>query len=188
MHNGVVTAVARALATRGFVVLRFNFRGVGRSDGQHDNGRGEQADVAGALDWLLSQPQVDPWRVSLVGYSFGAWVGLMHVQTDPRVMAAAAIGLVAWHYDARLHEARHGPEQESRRQFAPGFLQSFTRPKLFVTGEHDSLAPLRSLRDLVDRLPSPKTLHVVAGTDHFFHGCEQEVGELVAGFLVNVGG
>lgn len=61
-------------------------------------------------------------------------------------------------------------------------------PKLFVTGEHDSLAPLRSLRDLVDRLPSPKTLHVVAGTDHFFHGCEQEVGELVAGFLVNVGG
>jgi alpha/beta superfamily hydrolase len=109
MHNSVVTAIARALVARGVLALRFNFRGVGRSGGLHDSGRGEQADVAGAMDWLLAQPEVDPWRVSLVGYSFGAWVGLMHAQSDPRIAAAAVVGLVAWHYDAEFAQAHDPP-------------------------------------------------------------------------------
>jgi alpha/beta superfamily hydrolase len=164
MHNSVVAAIARALVARGVMALRFNFRGVGASRGQHDGGRGEQADVAGALDWLLAQPAVDPWRVALVGYSFGAWIGLAQAQTDPRVAAVALVGLAAEHCDGAS-------------------LRSFTRPKLFVTGEYDRVAPPSALRRLVDQLPPPKTLHVVAGVDHFWRGHEDELADLVADFI-----
>jgi alpha/beta superfamily hydrolase len=187
MHNSVVTAIARALVARGVLTLRFNFRGVGRSSGLYDGGRGEQADVAGAVDWLLAQPGVDPWRVSLVGYSFGAWVGLMHAQSDPRIAAAVAVGLVAWSYDAEFGQAAGRPLLGGEaRHFVPEFLQSFTRPKLFVAGEYDSFSPLPALRGFVQQLPAPKQLHVVSGTDHFFHGRESEVGAQVAGFLAGL--
>ena len=184
MHNAVVSAVSRALVARGVMALRFNFRGVGQSSGQHDYGRGEQADVAGALDWLLAQPEVDPWRVSVVGYSFGAWVGLVQAQADLRVTAVAAVGLAAWHYDETFARTRQIAELGTDTwPFDPGLLQGFTRPKLFVSGEQDSFAPPQALRRFVDRLPEPKTLHVLPGTDHFFLRREREVGDLVAGFL-----
>lgn len=187
MHNGVVTAIARALATKGVIALRFNFRGVGRSGGQFDDGRGEQADVAGALDWLLAQPEVDPWRLSLVGYSFGAWVGLAHAQTDPRITAVAAVGLAAWHYDTEFYRAGAGFALGAKSwQFEPEFMQSYSQPKLFVTGEHDPFAPPHALRGLVDRLPEPKALHVVPGTDHFLQGHEQQVGAMVASFVADL--
>jgi alpha/beta superfamily hydrolase len=180
MHNGVVRAIAHTLAARGVLALRFNFRGVEQSGGQYDYGRGEQKDVAGALSWLLKQPEVDPWLVSVVGYSFGAWVGLSYAQADPRVVAAAAIGLVAWRQDIDLF---HSDFTKETRQFDPDFLASFTRPKLFVSGEEDAFGPPRVLRALVDRIPPPKTLHILPGTDHFFQGREQEVGGLVADFI-----
>lgn len=188
MHNGVVTAIARALVARGIMALRFNFRGVGRSEGWYDHGRGEQADVAGALDWLLRQPQVDPWRVSLAGYSFGAWVGLAQAQSDPRIAAVATVGLPAWLYDEGF--ARRNPPPRLRDgdlwQFQPDLLQSFTRPKLFVAGQYDAFAPSAALERFVEGLPPPKTLHIVPGTDHFWQGREQEGGELVAAFLASV--
>jgi pimeloyl-ACP methyl ester carboxylesterase len=65
----------------------------------------------------------------------------------------------------------------------PDFLATFTRPKLFVSGEHDALAPPGDLHRLVDRLPPPKTLHVVPGIDHFWRGHEQQVADLVADFF-----
>lgn len=167
MHNSVVVNIARALAAREVLALRFNFRGVGESEGQHNGGLGERADVAGALSWLMALPEVDPRRVSLVGYSFGAWVGLAHAQTDARIAAVAAVGLVAENCDADS-------------------MRSFTRPKLFVTGEYDQLAPPHALRELVDQLPPPKTVHLVSGADHFWQGREQEVAELVADFIVGL--
>lgn len=182
MLNGVVAAMTRALAARDVLALRFNFRGVNRSGGRYDGGRGEQSDVAGALDWLLARPEVDPERVSVVGYSFGAWVGLSYAQTDPRVVAVAAAGLVAWREDALSSPGT----AFNLSRFEPGFLQVFRRPKLFVSGEHDGFVSPQALRGLVDRLPPPKQLHVLPGTDHFFAGREREVGELVAGFVVGL--
>jgi alpha/beta superfamily hydrolase len=182
MHNGVVRAIAQALAASGVLALRFNFRGVEQSGGQYDHGRGEQDDVAGAFNWLLKQPEVDPWRVSVVGYSFGAWVGLSYAQTDPRVVAVATAGLVAWRDNIDLH--RFDPKET--RRFDPEFLASFTRPKLFVSAEHDAFTPPAAIRALVDGIPPPKTLHIVAGTDHFFQGREQEVGKLVAEFITTL--
>jgi len=187
MYNPVVTAIARALAEAGVIALRFNFRGAGHSGGQHDYGRGEQEDVGGAVDWLLNQPVVDPWRMSVAGYSFGAWVGLSYAQQDPRVTAVAAVGLTAWHYDdefGRTHELP-GLGVESW-QFDPGFMRSFTRPKLFVGGERDAFAPPGLLRAFVERIPEPKTLHMLPGVDHFFQGREREVGDLVAGFAASL--
>lgn len=163
MHNGVVVAIAKALADKGMAALRFNFRGVGGSQGQYDGGQGEQVDVAGAIEWILAQPGVDPNRILLAGYSFGAGVGLAYAQTDPRVAAVAAVGLAA-------------------EMFQADSLVSFAGPKLFVSGELDQVAPVGALRRLVDQLPPPKTLHIVAGIDHFWQGAEQKVGRLVAEF------
>jgi alpha/beta superfamily hydrolase len=167
MHNSLVVAIDRALAARRVMALRFNFRGVGSSEGQHDHGRGERNDLAGALDWLLTQPNVDPGRISVVGYSFGACVALAHAQTDARVMTVAAVSLVPEYC-----------EVES--------MQSFARPKLFVTGEYDQLAPPEALGEVFDQLPPPKRLHLVPGADHFWWGREQEVAELVADFVAGL--
>lgn len=164
MYNAVIVAIARELVARGVMALRFNFRGVGASEGQHDHGRGELADVAGALDWLRVQPGVDPQRVSLAGYSFGAWVALRHAQNDPHLVAAAMVGLPSEYCDAAA-------------------MYSFARPKFFVTGEHDQIAPPGPLRDLVELLPPPNRIRVVAGADHFWSGLEQKVGALVGDFL-----
>lgn len=164
MVNGVVVALARALAERGVMALRFNFRGVGASGGQHDHGRGELADVAGALDWLLAYPGVDPQHVSLAGYSFGAWVSLAYVQTDPRVAAAAMISLPAESCDASA-------------------MRAYGRPKFFVTGEFDQLASPGTLSALVEQLPGSNTIRVVSGADHFWAGLERDVGALVADFM-----
>lgn len=186
MHNAVVSAISRALVARGVMALRFNFRGVGRSGGQHDYGRGEQADLAGALDWLLAQPEVDPWRVSVAGYSFGAWVGLLQAQADARVTAVAAVGLAAWHYDEPFYQTRQIPDLGTDAwPFDPDFLQGVRRPKLFVSGEQDAFAPPQALRCFVEGLPPPKMLRLLPGADHFFVGHEREVGNLVVDFLGN---
>ena len=184
MRNSVVWAIAHTLATKGIVALRFNFRGVGRSSGQHDHGAGEQADVAGAVAWLLDQPGVDPSRVALVGYSFGAWVGLAHAQTDARISAAAAVGLSAWHYDAEFSQTNTPPDLGTDAwRVEANFLQSFTRPKLFVGGEFDSFSPPGVLRKWVEKLPPPKEIHVLPRSDHFMQGREREIGVLVAEFV-----
>ncbi len=167
MHNGIIVAIDQALAARGMMALRFNFRGVGGSEGQHDHGRGERADLAGALDWLLTQPEVDPERISVVGYSFGAWVALAHAQTDARVASVAAVSLVPESCDVEA-------------------MQSFVRPKFFITGEYDQLASPHALGELVDQLPPPKRLHLVPGADHFWWGREQEVADLVASFVAGL--
>jgi alpha/beta superfamily hydrolase len=164
MDNTIVVAVCRALAARGWAGLRFNFRGAGRSAGSFDEGRGEMDDVAGALGFLCTQPEVDAGRLAVVGYSFGAAVGLRHGARDPRVGWLVGIALLQEHY-------------------ADPFLDADPRPKLFIAGEHDSWAPSEPLRAYVERLQPPKALHVLPQTDHFFGGCETTVATSVADFL-----
>ena len=164
MHNRVVVSIARELVNSGVLALRFNFRGVEGSAGEHDAGRGEQKDVAGALDWLLSQPGVDPRRVLLVGYSFGAWVGLAHAQQDLRPAALVLVGLPAQYCEA-------------------GQLQGFKGPKFLVTGAADQIAPVSALRTLADQLPEPKRLEIVPGGDHLWYDRERQVAQIVARFI-----
>ena len=100
----------------------------------------------------------------MVGYSFGAWVGLHYADHDPRICGVVAIGLPVEHLEE-------------------GFLSGYTRPKLFIAGEHDSICPPDMLRRLVERMPPPKEVRILRGTDHFLMGREKEVAEAVADFI-----
>lgn len=169
MQVPVIVATAEELAGRGMMALRFNFRGVGRSEGEFGEGVAEVADVAGAVDFLLTQKDVDRERVYLMGYSFGASVGLRHVEEDPRIAGIVALCLPLGSM------AIESIDQD--------FWSSFTKPKLFLAGDRDRVCPLSELRPLVGSLPEPKELIVLEGGDHFLWGREEEIARDIAGFL-----
>ncbi len=164
MDVSVVASIARILVERSIIALRFNFRGVGRSEGRFDGGVAELDDVAGAVDSLLRAKGVDQEKLYLVGYSFGSWVGLHHAEHDPRICGVVAIGLPVW-------------------QLEEDFLSGYTRPKLFIVGEDDSVCPPDILRRFVEGLPAPKEVRILRRTDHFVIGREKEVAEVVADFI-----
>jgi alpha/beta superfamily hydrolase len=169
MDTPVIMACARELVRRGMVALRFNFRGVHRSEGQFGDGVAEVDDVAGATDYLLTRDDVDPDRIYLVGYSFGASVGLRFVESDPRIVAVVALCLP-------LGAMTIGSLDER-------FWEEYRGPKLFLAGDRDEICPLSELRPLVERLPHPKELAVLEGADHFLWGREQEVADVIGDFL-----
>jgi alpha/beta superfamily hydrolase len=177
LHGGsadvpVIVATARELARRGILALRFNFRGVGGSEGSYGEGVAEVSDVAGAVEHLVAREGVDRDRLYLMGYSFGASVGLRYVETDPRIRAIAALCLP-------LGSMTIGSMDEH-------FWSSYTRPKLFLAGDRDEICPLSELRPLLGRLPDPKKLIVLEGADHFLWRREEDVAKHIAGFLVEV--
>lgn len=164
MRSSLVATIARTLADRGFIVLRFNFRGVGKSEGRHEGGYGEQQDVAGAVDALLARDDVDPQRVYLAGWSFGARVGLAHTAQDERLAGFAVVGLPTASLDDR-------------------FLAGDTRPKLFLAGEHDTISQPERLQGWAERLAGPVRVMVLEDTDHFLAGRAQEGAERIAEFF-----
>lgn len=121
-------------------------------------------DVGGAVDFLCAQAEADAGRLAIVGYSFGAGVGLRHAARDPRVGQMVGIALTEHHY-------------------AAPFLDTDQRPKLLIAGERDPWAPADALREYVARLSPPKTLHLIPHVDHFFIRHEADVATLVADFL-----
>ncbi len=149
LHNKVVFRVAKTLHAQGYLVLRFNFRGAGSSEGVHDNGRGEKGDVAAALDYLAKEFQDRP--ILLSGFSFGAWVGLQVGCADPRVTALIGLGLPVNNSDL-------------------SYLRSCGKPKLIVQGSDDQYGSREKLQALFDTMPEPKKLAFVDGADHFFTG------------------
>jgi alpha/beta superfamily hydrolase len=169
MDVPVIVATAQELARRGIIALRFNFRGVGRSEGEFGQGVREVADVAGAVEFLLGREDVDEETLYLMGYSFGASVGLRHVEKDPRIAAIVALCLP-------LGEMAMGSLRED-------FWSHCTKPKLFLAGDRDHICPLLELRPLVERLPQPKELIVLEGTDHFLWGREREIARAITDFL-----
>jgi len=151
------------------MALRFNFRGVGRSKGEFGQGVTEVADVAGAVEFLLGREDVDKERLYLMGYSFGASVGLGHVEKDPRIAAIVALCLP-------LGDSAIGSLQED-------FWSHYTKPKLFLAGDKDHICPLSELRPLVESLSEPKKLIVLEGADHFLWRREREIASAIADFL-----
>jgi alpha/beta superfamily hydrolase len=151
MHNKVVFRAAAALNDAGLTTLRINFRGVGQSTGEHDEGRGEQDDVRAGLDYLSQN--YPKHRILLCGFSFGARVGLDVGINDSRVSYLIGIGTPIKMYDF-------------------SFLSRCRKPLLLVHGEHDEFGDVESLRKLVaDLEPSvPVRLVVIPGAGHFFEG------------------
>jgi len=162
MHNKVVFQAAKALHARGATVLRFNFRGVGQSEGEHDDGRGEQDDVRAALDFLSAEFSGRP--VLLGGFSFGSRVGLLVGCGDLRVARLIGLGLPVDNVDMT-------------------FLRGCAKPKLIVQGGNDQFGARASVEALFATLPEPKKLAIVEGADHFFTGRLDQVGAAIDGWL-----
>lgn len=158
MHFKVVFRAAKALQQHGVAALRFNFRGVGRSEGTHDEGRGEQDDVGAALAEMRRRFPALP--LVLGGFSFGAWMALRVGCAERGVRALFALGLPVMMTDL-------------------SFLEACRPPRLFVQGERDEFGGGDRMRELVARLPEPGTLVIVPGADHFFGGHLDEVQEAV---------
>jgi hypothetical protein len=152
MHNKVVYHAMKTLHSFGFPVLRFNFRGAGLSEGQHDQGRGEVEDVRAALNWLDSQFRLP---ILFCGFSFGAATGLRASYDDDRVVGLISLGT---------------PVAVEGRAYTYQFLQDCTKPKLFVSGANDQFSPQANLRSLYEMVPGPKELVLEEGADHFFEG------------------
>ena len=152
MHNKVVYHAMKAFSSFGLPVLRFNFRGVGLSEGEHDHGHGEQDDVRAALDWLDAEFHRP---ILFAGFSFGAQVGLRACCGDARVKGLIGLGL---------------PVHAAGRDYTYGFLPQCSAPKLFISGDHDEFGPRELLTAVWQRAPEPKRLVWIAGADHFFQG------------------
>lgn len=157
MHNKVVFRAGSALNDAGLPVLRFNFRGVGQSTGIHDDGAGEQEDVAIGLDYLAAQyPDTE---ITLAGFSFGSRVGTEVGYQDPRVVRMISIGTPVDKYDF-------------------SYLKDYSRPMLFVHGANDEFGKVDRLRALVDPMPNA-TLVIIPDCGHFFENKLDEFKEAI---------
>lgn len=152
MHNKVVYHAMKAFTSLGLPVLRFNFRGVGLSEGAYDEGRGEREDVRAALDWMEKKLRLP---VLFAGFSFGSYVGLRACCNDPRVKGVAGLGL---------------PVRAAGRDYTYGFLSECLQPKLFVVGDHDQFCPREAMEEVFARAAAPKEMVWVDGAEHFFQG------------------
>ena len=162
MHNKVVYQVAKSLDVLGIPVLRFNFRGAGLSEGEHDRGRGEQDDVRAALDFLSGEFSSVPLLVA--GFSFGCVAGLRAGCEDARVSQLIGLGLPVNSTDV-------------------SFLSRCSKPKLFVHGSNDEYGAIEKVKTLVASLPGENHLVVVEDADHFFKGKLGQVDRAITSWI-----
>jgi alpha/beta superfamily hydrolase len=160
MHNKVVFRAAGALNDAGLTVVRINFRGVGQSTGEHDEGRGELEDVHAALSYLAQKFPDQP--ITLCGFSFGARVGLEVGMSDDRVRNLISIGTPVDKYDF-------------------SFLEANRKPILFVHGDRDEFGDLNRVTALAARLKenADVELHVIKDADHFFEGHLDDLKQII---------
>lgn len=153
MNNRVVFEVYQAFVRKGFSTLRFNFRGVGRSQGTYDDGTGELADAAAALDWL-QMANADATQCWVGGFSFGAWICMQLLMRRPEINNFIAVAPPANKYDF-------------------SFLAPCPASGLIVHGAEDTIVPQESVAALVRKLSQQKRIaidyRVIPGANHFFH-------------------
>jgi alpha/beta superfamily hydrolase len=164
MHNKVVYQVAKSLDVLGIPVLRFNFRGAGLSEGEHDRGRGEQGDVRAALDFLSEEFSSAPLLVA--GFSFGCVAGMRAGCEDARVWQLIGLGLPVNNTDV-------------------SFLSRCSKPKLFVQGSDDEYGAIEKVKTLVASLPGENHLVVVEGAEHFFKGKLDQVDRAITSWIAS---
>ena len=152
MNNRVTFATYKLFQKRGFSVMRFNFRGVGRSEGTFDNGEGELADAASAMDWLQSQnPTSNTSWIS--GFSFGSWIGMQLMMRRPEIT-----GFISISPPASTHDF--------------SFLAPCPASGLIVQGKDNDLVPASKVENLVERISKQKgisiEISIIEGANHFF--------------------
>jgi alpha/beta superfamily hydrolase len=167
MNNPIVHSLHYMFIDRGFSVLRFNFRGVGRSQGLFDNGAGELSDAAAALDWLQSFNKEA--RVCwIAGISFGAWISMQLLMRRPEISGFMSIAPLAKHYDF-------------------SFLAPCPASGLFVNGANDTVTPPEAVQSLVTKLKTQKGIaidhKVMAEANHFFSDAIEDLTDICAKYL-----
>ena len=167
MNHQIVYQCYYAFAHRGFSVLRFNFRGVGRSQGSFDHGTGELSDAASALDWAQTiNPEARACWVA--GFSFGAWIGMQLLMRRPEIDGFISVAPPANLYDF-------------------GFLAPCPSSGLIIHGDKDHLVPLESVQKLINKLMHQRDITIdfrlVRGADHFFQSRLEELDEEVEDYL-----
>jgi uncharacterized protein len=166
MNDTLNIALARRLADAGMLALRFNFRGVGNSQGQQTDGRLEPLDLAGAIDYSLSQSGGNPAKICVVGHGFGAYIAFLYAPFDTRIRTVVSISLPLF-------------------RAANGFPKPFERPKLFVTGEFDEICPLYKLEPFVEQLKGPKGIKIIVGARHLMRGYEDAAVTTILKYVKN---
>ncbi len=166
MNSKVIHTLFQAFVRRGFSALRFNFRGVGRSQGIFDRGEGELSDAAAALDWLQGY-NPNATACWIAGLSFGAWIGMQLLMRRPEIDAFIAVSPPA--------------------SLDFGFLAPCPASGLIVQGDQDQVVPAEQVQRLVAKLMHQRdiriTHRVVAGADHFFHNHADPLGGLVENYI-----
>jgi alpha/beta superfamily hydrolase len=165
MHNNVVESIARAYVAKGYSMLRFNFRGVGRSEGAYDDGSGEQDDVRGAVAYLCGLGKTS---IDLAGYSFGAWVNAQCIDSlsDVRrmIMVSPPVNFLDF-----------------------SFLKPSPKIRLVIAGSEDDIAPPAMIEQMLPAWNPEAAFKVVRGADHFYWGKTGEI-ETVISRLIDLEG
>jgi alpha/beta superfamily hydrolase len=164
MYDNVVDAVLGAMWKKEWATLRFNFRGVGVSEGEHGGGVGEAEDAAAAVAFLTSQPEVKKDGTVLAGYSFGSVAAMT---AAPKIKGLGALVLVAL----------------PLKMADPGALNDFAGPIMMAAGDGDTYCLVPQLEALHKELGERAQLRIVAGADHFFGGLEVELADAIESML-----
>jgi uncharacterized protein len=167
MNNPIVHSLYYMFAQRGFAVLRFNFRGVGRSQGLFENGAGELSDAASALDWLQAHNR-EAKICWIAGVSFGAWISMQLLMRRPEISGFISVAPLAKHYDF-------------------SFLAPCPASGLFVNGDKDTVTPSEAVNTLVTKLKTQKGIviehKVLPGANHFFEDKIDDLTRICATYL-----
>ncbi len=167
MDNNVVYSLCDSLAQASIISLRFNFRGVGESQGEHSQGIGEQEDVSSAISYIAGVNEADPEKIGIAGYSAGAGFCFPVACRDERIKAMAAISPPLSMYDFSL-------------------LKSCSKPKLLLCGSQDNFTPVAQFLGFCRSLPEPQDCESVDGADHFWWGFEATLAGKIASFFAKV--
>jgi alpha/beta superfamily hydrolase len=167
MDNNVVNSLSETLTQASLVSLKFNFRGVGGSQGVFDQGIGEKEDVEAAISFISTVKEIDSRRIGLAGYSAGAGFAFPVGFNDDRIRALAAISppLSMFDFD---------------------FLKRCPKPKLLISGSRDDLILIDQLLEFCQNLPEPKECESIEGADHFWWGYESFLAAKVTAFFTEV--
>ncbi len=167
MDNNVVNSLSETLTQASLVSFKFNFRGVGGSQGKSGQGMGEQEDVEAAISFISTVKEVDSKRIGLAGYSAGAGFAFPVGSIDARIKALAAVSPPIPMFDF-------------------DFLKGCLKPKLLISGSRDSFIPTTQFFEFCQNLPEPKDCESIEGADHFWWGYESGLAAKVVAFFTKV--
>lgn len=163
MYNNVVSEVYKTFIQNNVSCLRFNFRGVGRSTGNHTTGKGELNDVKVCIDYLIDEKNYE--NILICGYSYGAAIGCSAVNHSEKVIGYVAISF-PWDFMGLKYKE----------------LSQTEKPKFFIQGNRDDIANYDNFEENYSNYSSPKKSRIINGADHFYWGYEEQVAKAVLEF------